>query len=478
MAVKPFKLNLKKSEKEKSKIELPREVNGRLIAECTPNIGGQWGYKGDDFLMKILWATGYIDSASHKWLVGSIDNWNDLFDIHHKKIEGKDERGFPKSSPNPEEESITKQWQEQGQLVALCVDTIPQLEWLVEFAQNKIIFNHTGYSVFLKSSPKKETFDTVSSAIAEAQDSSFEFNLMKHGRDPVFKEFKSTNSWFYIACEEDLYDDNDTMSYMKLDKVLDELVLLEFNEGLLDKVKLEGYSTPEVKISSGGSFGGGSKGQPESEVLADRQAYVLKELGVTSLGEIAEQYGRKLCPIHVDIVMSLASQSNWTNAHYTLTNAWSNLNENASSVGEKGAAQNGSREVTEREDAPTTNKAPDVSEQNGKVKVSEDENLPLPKILDLLDDETRSFPAEINVEFLRNQPDDWLELFLDFITGAIITSKGNQTPFAKGTTRSINTWVKLRVPESQGISSLSTEQLESLIAHRDFIQPGTSTPVG
>lgn len=462
--VKPFKLILTKSEKDKSRIQIPREVEGVLWAECQSNVGGDYGFKGDSITAKLLWATGFVDS-SHKWLVGSIDNWEDCFDILHQKVNAKNDKGYNNYEENPEQKQIIETWENQGALVALCCDGIPQLEMLAEFAVNRVVFNHVGYPIYFNTKPDKAVFDFTAKTILEAKDSSFDFNLLKHNKVPELKQFKKENSWFYLMCEEELYFDADMLEFTRLASVLDNGILEpEFEDGYLVKAKLN-WAPPEVKSNSYNRSGGGSKGQTEAEILKERQSYVLTELGVSSILQISEEYGKKLCPIHVDLVMSLATGSNWTNQHYNsqsklLYNSLYNRNgngKNAKSVD----SSNVETSIVENEEEFT----PTESELNNQES---DVPLYLPRVLQLLNAEDRTFPAEINVEFLRQQSEEWLHLFFQFCTGVLVTPQGEKTPFGKGTTRSIHTWVKLRTPETKGLHTLTKEQLKTLISDNDF----------
>lgn len=448
MAVKPFKLILTKSEKDKSRIQLPREVEGTLWAECQPNLGGDYGFKGESVNLKLLWATGYVDS-NHKWLVGAIENWEDCFDIYHQKINGKNEKGYNNYEDNPEQKQIIDTWLGQGGLIAMCVDGIQQLEQLAEFAVERIVFNHNGYPVYFNIKSDKAIFDYTTKLIVEAKDSSFDFNLLKHGKVPELKQFKKENSWFYIMWEEELYDDTDMLGYIRLSPVLDnEILNLEFKEGCLEKATLQGWSPPEVK---GGyrSSTGGAKGQSEAEIIKERVNFVTSELKVVNLLELSEEYGNKLCPIHVDLVMSLATGSDWTNHHYVGAKPLYNelYNGNSSKV-----------EVYE----PLEVSLPKEEEQDLN------DPLYLAKCVQLLNLEERTFPAEINVEFLRAQDEEWLKLFFEFCTGVLVTPQGDKVPFSKGSTRAIHTWVKLRCPDTKGLHTMTQEHLEILIADNDF----------
>jgi hypothetical protein len=457
---KPFRLLNSKTEKEKSRYSLPRELEGIQWAEVSHNIGTEgYHFKGDSVTIKLLWATGYCDS-SHKWLVGSIENWQDCFDIQHQKYTGKNDKGYATYEDNPEQKEITEAWENQGALTAICCDGIPQLEYLAEFAVGRVIFNHTGYPVYLTGKPDKATFDFTAKTILEAKDSSFDYNLLKHNKIPEMKKFKQENSWFYILWDEELYNDPDMLDFTRLSTVLDnDIITVEFNDGYLVKATLN-WSPPEVKAQGNYNRGGGAKEQTEAEILKERVEFVTSELKVSSLLELSEKYGNELCPIHVDLVMSLAVGASWTNHHYNsqakpLYNQLYNVNGNGKV--EQGNAKPPKEENYDNDEA--------IYPEN---KSEEDNPLYLAKCVQLLNAEDRTFPAEINIEFLRQQSEEWLTLFFQFCTGSIETKQGDKTPFAKGVTRVIHTWVKLRCPETKGLHTLTEEQLGTLINDKEF----------
>ena len=461
MAVKPFKLVNSKTEKDKARYALPREVGGIQWAECQANIGGDYGFKADSFSMKVLWATGIVDQAQHKWIICNVSNWEDLFEIQHQRVTGKNEKGFNQYEANPEQKEVTDKWLADGSLIALCVDGIKQLEYIAEFTVNKLWFSHTGYDVYLKNEPDKATFDFVASAIAEAQDSSFEFNLLKHNKIPEFKKFRSENSWFNLLWEEELLNDPEFLEYTHLKNLIDDVVNVETVEGLVSQVSITGWSAPEVKALYTGRGGGGGKGQTEKEVIADRVAYITAELGIPSISTIAEQYGNELSPVQVDVVMSIALGTTWSNRHYSGTFT----NRSTKKAEENGKAESSpTEETTEKKTEPVVEQ---IVQQEQAVK--SDTTATLGNILRLIDDPDRTFPKELSMEFLRNQTSEWLELFWSFCNGKIVSPQGEKTPFAKNSTRAMNTWIKLRLPESNGVDTLTEDNLRTILAHKDFV---------
>lgn len=424
---KPFQLINRENKKDEKRIAIPREVNGRLWAELQPNIGGDYGFKDESFQLKIFYSTGVV-SSGHKWLLGCLVNWEDCFEIQHRKANGKTEKGWTNWEPNPEEEQLKKKWEEDGSLVAILCDGIPQLEMLAEFANGRIIYNDAGYDVYPGKNPNKELFTKIASSILEKKDSGYGSSRLNKDH----KEFLKDNSWFFMLfTEEDVSAiEEDAFIEVFEPTVGDECVVCTISS----------WSEPEVKENGKRSYGGGSKGQTEKEIISDRVDAVLNLFGVSSLEDMCKKHKVS----EVSLKMSLVLGSQWfdTKSNLPLQEHYKGTSENMQ---------------TGEEDEPVAEETFVVSNgHNGSA------NLYLGLILGLASE--RKFPKEIDAEFLKAKGLLWCERFHTILNGTI---DGN-VPYGKsgGDGRKVTGFVNLKFKKS--LYQLSVEELGTLIGMSEF----------
>lgn len=424
---KPFQLINRENKKDEKRIAIPREVQGRLWAELQPNIGGDYGFKEESFQLKIFYATGVITSA-HKWLLGCLVNWEDAFDIQHRKANGKTDKGWTNWEPNPEEEQLKKKWEEDGSLVAILCDGIPQLEMLAEFANGRIIYNDAGYDVYPGKNPNKELFTKIASSILEKKDSGYGSSRLNKDH----KEFLKDNSWFFMLFSEDDVE------------AIEEDVFIEVFEPTVDEecvtCSVSSWSEPDVKDSGKRSYGGGSKGQTEKEVINDRVEAVLTLFGVSSLEEMCKKHHVS----EVSLKMSLILGSQWfaTSSESTIKDYYK-----------------GTEEVTNEtpEDEELVEETPvATNSHNGSA------NIYLGLILGLASE--RKFPKELDAEYLKSKGSLWCERFFTVLNGTI---EGN-VPYGKNSAegRKVTSFMNLKFKKS--LYQLSVEELGTLIGMSEF----------
>ena len=424
MAAKPFKL-VKQEKDQQKRLALPREVNGLLWADLQSNIGGDWGFKGESFSLKILFATGVVTS-SHKWLIGVFENGDDLFEIQHRKAEGKNEKGWPNWVANPEEEQVKQKWVSDGCLTAICCDGIPQLEMLAEWAQNRFIFNDLGYEVYPGKNPDKALFTEITNEILDKQDSSYGASRLnkKH------KEFQKDNSWIYLLFNaEDLEATENPL--------IGETFSYEINdEGLVSSVTVD-WTEPEVK-SSGNRSGGGSRGQTEKERITDRVSVTLELFGKSSLDDVALEAGISSASLKLSMVLG----------------SFVNL-----PLKESGK-EPGKEETVDSVGFELVDGMPSIAPQtNGHNP--EEGSMWLGMILQMKGE--RSLPKEVDAEYLKAQGMSWCGRFYSVLNGTI---EGNR-PYVKGQeTRKVNTFVNLKF--GKPLFELSVKELGELIHMPEF----------
>lgn len=426
MAVKPFQLLLSDNKKEEKRIFVPREVEGIMWAELKSNIGGQYGFKEESFNLKISFATGLV-TASHKWLLGSLDSYEDVFEILHRKYGGKDDRGYAKWEPNPEEAQIKERWSDDGSLVAILCDGIPQLEMLAEFATNKLIYKDDGYTVYPGKNPDKALFKEISQEIADKCDSSFASSRINKSH----KEFLKDNSWFFLLNTEEDVEATES-------DALGSTFSLEFEDGLLTKVSVK-WTEPEVKDEKRSWSGGG--GQKEKDRISDRVAACLELFKADSLDEISEKY--EVSPFALK--MSLVLGSTWT---LPLNDSYKGSKENLE---------------TKPETAKPKKETPIVSktEENGHVE-EEEFNPYLAKILELK--EERAFPKAVDPEHLKEKGTKWCEAFLTVLNGRI----NEGVPFSKEKSDSRKVASFLNLKWKKALNDFTLQELQALMAETEF----------
>lgn len=449
--------------------QLPVERNGFLWVECQPNKGnwdGKYAFDNDSYKLEIQWAIGHIDSAGHKWLVGSFKNWEELFEIKwstkgNQKADGKFE--WP---DHPELETIKTKWQEQGSLTAVLVDDIPQLVMLVEaIATKHVVFNDGGYTVYRKLNPDKTTFEKVFADIVEQ--ANFEYQPSKRGNNPLtelHKKYLAENSWVYMCFElQDLEDVEFPVEPSPISVHLND-------DGFIEKVTLE-WNPPEIKEKKGWSGSSGSKGQSEKEILIEREAYILERLGVSSIDELVEKYPSRT---KLDIVMSIAVASDWKSVSSTLYEYDSAANP-VSNGNNKQVAQvlntNHLETTSTKAEAPKYNDLgmpmPTADTEQVSATTTLKDNLGelyLSKILQLQEDGTHKFPKELDAQYLAQQGNDWCIEFYAVLQGTIL----DKTPYGKDArlTRGVNALISQKFGKQ--LYQLDIKELQELSAMPEF----------
>lgn len=424
---KPFQLINRENKKDEKRIAVPREVNGRLWAELQPNIGGDYGFKEESFQLKIFYATGVV-TASHKWLLGCLVNWEDCFEIQHRKANGKTEKGWTNWEANPEEEQLKSKWEEQGSLVAILCDGIPQLEILAEFASGRCIYNDAGYDVYPGKNPSKDLFSKIAESILEKKDSGYGSSRLNKDH----KEFLKDNSWFYVLFTED------DVSAIEEDAFID-LFEPTISEECVN-CTVSSWSEPEVKESGKRSYSGGAKGQTEKEIIIDRVDSVLKLFNVSSLEEMCEKHQVS----EVALKLSLVLGTQW------FDNGSSTIKENYIVKPEVASKE---EIVLPPEESPVRTNG-NSSNGSGSFHMS--------LILGIASE--RKFPKELDPEYLKAKGSLWCERFFTVLNGTI---EGNEA-YSKNSSqaRKVSSFVNLKFKKA--LYELSTEELGTLIGMSEF----------
>lgn len=427
MAVKPFQLILSENKKDEKRIQLPREVDGILWAELKPNLGGDYGYKDETFIIKILYATGVV-TDKHKWLLGVLDSPEDIFEIQHKKANGKTDKGWTNWEATPEEDQIKERWADDGSLVAILCDDIPQLAMLAEFAVNKLIYKDDGYTVYHTKNPSKELFSEIATEIVEKQDSSYSSSRLnkKH------KEFLKDNSWFFLLNTQDDVDASE-------DETLGTIFQITYEEDFIKAITVN-WSEPEIKETAKRSWGG-SKGQTEKEVIQDRVSSALELFKVATLEELSSTYGIP----EVNLKMSLI-----------LGNTF-NLHIYDSYIGSEEKL-----ETPKLIEQPTIAAVGKEEPKNGHKPEAEN-SMWISLILDLK--EERAFPKEVDIEFLKERGSAWCGRFYTVLAGKI----NGFTPYGKerGEARKVTSFIHLKF-DKKALFELSVEELGEIISMPEF----------
>lgn len=443
MPSKPFQIveANRSSEKGKSYSNLPVDISGKLWANIEFNNQGQYGFKDDSFNLKIKFAVGTVDDAGHKWLIGSFENGDQLFDIKDQKANGvkDDGSGKPKYEATPKEEEIKQAWIDDGKLTAILCDPIPQLVLLVEETKGKMIFAEEGYEVFCKLNPDSALFKEINAEIVEAKPDN---PSPQRKKNPQHKKFLSENSWFFYAWEEDSIIDCLSATAYEVELLAElETVSIEFDsEGYLEDIKFD-WKAPEVKASSQRKGGYGSSAQSEAEILKERKSFVFAEMGVNSWEQLIQEYGKTLCPIKTELVVAIANGASWHNRFYSSpvdlnqysvsTPVETNGNGKSNAVEAKKVEIVEPTEEKKKQGRPSSFKA-----ELESLKESEEENEAeeltasgenwVEKIQELKEHEPEYIiPKEINEVFLTEQGDTWCRLFYTLMTGQLITTKGS-----------------------------------------------------
>lgn len=478
MAIKPLALIITETIKEDPKNnksatkeikQLPVERNGFLWIETQPNKGnweGKYAFDADTYKLEIQWAIGHIDSAGHKWLVGSFKNWEELFEIKwsvrgNPKGEGKFE--WP---DHPDLEQIKTKWQEQGSLTAILVDDIPQLVMLVEaIATKHVVFNDGGYTVYRKLNPDKATFEKVFADIVEQ--ANFEYQPSKRGNNPLtelHKKYLAENSWVYMCFEmQDLEDVEFPTEPSPISVHLND-------DGFIEKVTLD-WNPPEIKEKKAWANSGGSKGQAEKEILAEREAYILERLGVSSIDELIEKYPSSRTKL--DIVMSIATTSDWKssllNTDFSSAVATSANNGSTKQVGNtqaKQSAVDSGYTVNHSVQSVSATPVNALTEQVSSATTLKENigELYLSKILQLKEDGTHKFPKELDAQYLAQQGNEWCIEFYAILQGTIL----DKTPYGKDArlTRGVNALISQKFGKQ--LYQLDIKELQELSAMSEF----------
>ena len=429
----PFQLIKQENEKNKSRKHLPREVEGRLWAEIKPNIGGDYGFKGESFMLKWLFGTGIVQ-GENKWLLGVLNNPEEVFEIKHQKVEGKNDKGYTNYVANPEQEQLQLKWMEDGSLVAMLCNGIPQLELLAQECQNKLFYNDVGYEVRTKE-PDKELFKQIAKEITESKNSAYgSSRLNKH-----HKEFLKDNSWFYLF-----------FTSKDVDAAEDPSIVEVFNTEFDEEKNIVGVSpawSPPTDL--GGyqrrSSGGGGYSEPEKDKIQARFDACLAKLGGGTINEVAQIYG--LNPVHLTLSLILGSSCELKTDYVGLLHSKTPTIEKA-----------------ETHEASTP-------ESNGKTPEKEEpQELYGGLILGLAS--SRAMPKEIDAEFLTTKGNTWNKLFYQVLTSHV----KDCTPYSRETklARTVSAFVQLKFKSP--LHQLSEDQLKELLSMSEVVpDPAYST---
>lgn len=414
--------------------QLPVERNGFLWLEAQPNKGnweGKYGFDADAYKLELSWATGYIDTTGHKWLIGSFKNWEELVEIKWSCKGGIKSDGKNEWLDHADLEGIKAKWTEQGNLMAVLVDDVPQLVMLVEAIVGKhVVFNDGGYTVFRKLNPDKATFEKVLADIVEQ--ANFEYQPSKRGANPLtelHKKFLAENSWIYMCfTEEDLAD---------VEFPIDaDVVNVDFNnDGLIEKVTVN-WTAPEIKEKGKWSGGGGAKGQSEKEILTEREAHIFDRLGVASIDELIQKYPSSRPKL--DIVMSIALGCDWKSVSFVDYEYGNTVD-----VSTNGHSKPNSTNTTptslpskpvEAKQPTTSQSVPDSYTNTEQVVATTTlaDNLGeiyIAKILQLNESGSHKLPKEVDVNYLNQQGNSWCQQFYAVLQGTI----NDRTPYGKDT---------------------------------------------
>ena len=418
----PFQLIKQENEKNKSRKHLPREVENRLWAEIKPNIGGDYGFKGESFNLKWLYGTGLV-IGEYKWLLGVLNNPEEVFEIKHQRVEGKNDKGWANYVDNPEKEELQTKWVEDGSLVAMLCNGVPQLEYLAEECQGKLFYNDAGYTAFTKE-PNKQLFQQIAKEISESKNSAYGSSRL----NKQHKEFLKENSWYYLLFTEEDVEATEDASIL-------EVFCPEFDD--------EGYLKSVVPLwTPPGDIGettkrrsGGYGGQTEKDKINDRFTVCLEKLGCSSIEEVAKTYG--LNPVHLTLSLILGNTCELKTDYVVELRS--------------------KNEPTNNETQPSPNK----EETNGHKSKEEQKNgetFYAGLILGLA--QQRAMPKEIDAEYLKEKGNHWCKLFLEVLESTI----KDCTPYSKETklARTVSAFVQMKFKSP--LHTLNEEQLKELIA--------------
>lgn len=446
---KPFQITSadRKSEKGKSYTNAPRDIGGRLWANLEFNGAGDYGFKDKSFSLKIKFATGVIDAAGHKWLVGSFENGESLFDIKDQVVNGTKPDGKPKYEASPNEEKLKQDWEADGKLCAILCDSIPQLAYFVEDAAlGKLVYEDNNYEVFVGTNPDRALLKEIVEEIVEEKPDN---PSPQRRKNATHKKFLEDNSWFFFAWDEEAILGCFEETPFECDSIeeLPEGFEIEFDEDdLLASIKLPWIAPEVVEQKKRGGGGYGASSQDEKDILAEREAFIFQRLGVKSWDEAVAGYGSTLCPIKCEWVTSVANGSQWHNRFYHKvvdektysTFSVSNQNGNGhvehkeENVEEPAKSKRGRKK---KEDVETV--VEEIEEYTEDEVTYPDENKYIPLILKLKE-EDYLIPKEFDEIALEDKGEVWCRLFYQVMSGGLITPKGtigfkerNSTSFVK-----------------------------------------------
>lgn len=487
---KPFQICAanRTNEKGKSYTNAPVEINGLLWANLELNTEGNYGFKEDRFTLKIKFATGVIDTAGHKWLVGSFENGEQLFDIKAQVANGTKEDGKPKYEASPKEEELKQKWEADGKLCAILCDDVPQLVYFVEdCAKDKLVFCDEGYEVFLKLNPDRELLKKVNQEIIDEKPDN---PSPQRKKNQLHKQFLAENSWFYYAWDEETIISCLEESSLAIESIEDcieghEIVLDE--EGYLTKFSLP-WAAPEVKATQGKKSWGGSSGQSRKESLKDAKEFAFAELGVSSWDELIQKFGKEICPIKAELVISFASGVNWTNRFYQPQGTElqyeeakpkylvevpkidsNNGHQPEPTVGKqkrKSKGQSSPEAVVPKVEVETLTTEEDEETTNEESTLETGDDSWASKIEALKAFEPKYLiPKELDEIELINRGEEWCEQYYTLITGTLITPKGS----IGFTDRSSTSFVKSKF--SKFPHSMNVNELKKVISSEGVFIP-------
>lgn len=414
--------------------QLPVERNGFLWLEAQPNKGnweGKYGFDADTYKLELSWATGYIDTTGHKWLIGSFKNWEELVEIKWSCKGGIKSDGKNEWLDHADLEGIKAKWTEQGNLMAVLVDDVPQLVMLVEAIVGKhVVFNDGGYTVFRKLNPDKATFEKVLEDIISEE--SFDYQPSKRGSNPkteLHKKYLEDNSWFYMCFTvEDLHDVEFPGEGSPVHVVLND-------DGLIEKVSVD-WQAPEIKEKGKWSGGGGAKGQSEKDILAERLGFVTEQLGVSSIDEMLQRYPTKRSKL--EIVMSIACGTSWVDRDTDLLDELLGKETHANGHNKAVSISTPPTSLPSKpvEPKPSVTTQPTATQSTDTEQVSTTTTLAdnlgeiyIAKILQLNESGSHKLPKEVDVNYLNQQGNSWCQQFYAVLQGTI----NDRTPYGKDT---------------------------------------------
>lgn len=432
---KPFQICAANRKKEtgKSYTNAAVDINGRLWANLEFNNSGDYGFKDKSFSLKIKFATGVIDPSGHKWLVGSFENGDTLFDIKDQVVNGLKPDGKPKYEASPNEEKLKQAWVDDGKLCAILCDPIPQLcAFVEEAALNRLVYEDNNYEVFVGTNPDIGLMKEIVEEIIEAKPDNPSPSRKKN---PTHKKFLEDNSWFFIAWDEPtvLACLEGTPFESESIEELPEGIEIELDdEGDLVSIKLP-WEAPQVieqKKKGGGSWG--NSGQTQKEILAEREQYIFNALGVKSWDEAVAGYGSTICPIKAEWVTSVANGSQWHNRFYNqaidstqyqmITSVEQNGNGHVEHKEEIEEQPNKSKRGRKKKEEIAS--VEEAEEEYSENEDSESEGENYAQLIVKLKEQEYLIPKELDKVALDEKGETWCRLFYQLMSGGLITPKG------------------------------------------------------